>query len=107
VLQKFYYYIPNVLQIKSNQNINTLIQIFKSVTKALFTPGPTTLWAPFGGLPGWRRTSWMPSATCLRTRYPTVIFNRGCGAYTSGQNLRTFFKKVYIQRNKHDGYLID
>ena len=50
----------------------------------MFTPGPTALWAPFGGLPGWRRTSWDPYGARLETRYPAVIFNRGCGAFEAG-----------------------
>jgi len=62
-------------------NLKTLIQIFKWVIKAMFTPGPTTLSGPFGGLPGWRRTSWRTYGPRLETRYPAAIFNRGCGAF--------------------------
>jgi len=58
----------------------------------MFTPGPTALPAPFGGLPGWRRISWLGHGARLRARYPTVIFNRGCGAKPRSANLRTVLK---------------
>jgi hypothetical protein len=59
------------------------------VTKALFTPGPTTFAAPFRGIPGERPTSWDPNKSRLEALYPTVIFNRGCCAKLRAQNLLT------------------
>ena len=73
----------------------------------MFTPGAATLSGPFGALPGWRRTSWEAHGGRLRARYPTVIFNRGCGAFEAVGKPPHFFKKVYIQRNEYDGYLIN
>ena len=74
-----------------SRDFNKLIQIFNSVTKALFTPGPTTLWDPFRGLPGWRRTSWRAQRMRLEALNPTVIFNRECGAKRPAEKPPHFF----------------
>jgi hypothetical protein len=73
----------------------------------MFTPGPTTLSGPFRGLPGWRRTSSPAHGLRPRARYPTVIFNRGCGAKKGRGKPPHCLKKGYVEKNKHDGYLID